>query len=219
MGRLPARGFTLVEVLVALFVMALMAGLAWRGIDGISRTRDASQQRLDQTLRINTVLAQWEQDLVSVQNVQSVPPVGFDGATLRLIRATPDGLQVVAWSVRGRTLTRWSGLPQKAAHDLQESWFASQQLVGNEPRHLTMLEGVTGWQLYCYRGNSWSNCQSSGDVEPEAPPLPPEAGASAPQPQPTQTPPPEGVRLALSLSAGTESTIALVRDIALGPQP
>ena len=59
-------GFTLVEVLVAMFVMAILAVMAWRGIDGISRTREASQSRLDQTLRLTTVLGQWEQDLVLV---------------------------------------------------------------------------------------------------------------------------------------------------------
>ena len=34
-----ARGFTLVEVLVALLVMAVMAGMAWQGVDGIVRSR------------------------------------------------------------------------------------------------------------------------------------------------------------------------------------
>lgn len=208
------RGFTLVEVLVALFIMALMASLAWQGVDGISRTRAASQSRLDQTLRLNTVLAQWEQDLQAVQDVQAVPPLGFDGATLRIIRGTPDGLQVVAWSLRGRALMRWSGLPQKTTHDLQESWFASQQLVGNEPRHLTMLENVAAWQLYCFRGNSWSNCQSSGDVE--AAPAP-EGSASAPQQQPMQTPAPQGVRVVLSFGT-LDATVQLTRDIAMGPQ-
>ena len=225
-ARVLAGGFTLVEVLVALFVMALMAGLTWQGIDGISRTRNASQLRLDQTLRINTILAQWEQDLIAVQDVQSVPPFGFDGGTLRIIRTAPEGLQVVAWSLRGRSLMRWSGLPQKTAHDLQESWFASQQLVGNEPRQLKLLDDVLTWQLYCYRGNSWSNCQSSGDVEVEPPQAAPTPGggasapggpASGPPPQPMQTPSPQGVRLVLTLVNG-EGTILLTRDIAMGPQ-
>ena len=39
------RGFTLVEVLVALVVMATLAVMAWQGVDGIVRTRDASQAR------------------------------------------------------------------------------------------------------------------------------------------------------------------------------
>src|SRR5207247_9819404 len=56
-------GFTLVEVLVALMVMALLAVMAWQGVDGILRTRQASQTRLDQVLRLNPVLARFEQYL------------------------------------------------------------------------------------------------------------------------------------------------------------
>ena len=35
------RGFTLVEVLVALLIMAVMATMAWQGVDGIVRARSA----------------------------------------------------------------------------------------------------------------------------------------------------------------------------------
>ena len=34
---LKARGFTLIELLVALAAMAIMAGLSWRGLDGMVR--------------------------------------------------------------------------------------------------------------------------------------------------------------------------------------
>ena len=33
----PSRGFTLVELLVALFALALLAVLGWRGLDGMVR--------------------------------------------------------------------------------------------------------------------------------------------------------------------------------------
>jgi general secretion pathway protein J len=59
MQRHTLCGFTLVEVLVALMVMALMATMAWQGVDGIVRTRDGSQRQLEQTLRLQTVIAQW----------------------------------------------------------------------------------------------------------------------------------------------------------------
>ena len=36
MTRASARGFTLVELLVALFAMALLAVMSWRGLDGMS---------------------------------------------------------------------------------------------------------------------------------------------------------------------------------------
>ena len=86
------RGFTLVEVLVALGIMATLAVMGWQGIDGIVRTRDASQARLDHTLRLGTVLAQWEQDLASLQETDAVPAFNYDGKTLRLTRRTGDGV-------------------------------------------------------------------------------------------------------------------------------
>ena len=82
----PTRGFTLVEVLVALFVMALLAAMAWRGVDGIARAKSAGQERMELTLRLDTVLTQWEQDLNSVHDNLAVQALAFDGATLRIVR-------------------------------------------------------------------------------------------------------------------------------------
>ena len=95
-------GFTLVEVLVALVVMATLALMAWQGVDGIVRTRDASQSRLEATLRLGTVIAQWEQDLASIQETDVVPALTFDGSTLRLTRRTDDGIQLVAGAAHHR---------------------------------------------------------------------------------------------------------------------
>ena len=66
MPRARGRGFTLVEVLVALLIMAVLSAMAWQGIDGIVRARDMSQAQMERTLRLNTVIAQWEQDLMAV---------------------------------------------------------------------------------------------------------------------------------------------------------
>ncbi|MGZ5275798.1 MAG: PulJ/GspJ family protein, partial [Caldimonas sp.] len=82
-------GFTLVEVLVAMVVMAIMSLMAWQGVDGIVRARDANQGRLEQTLRLETVVSQWEQDLASVQESSAVPALTCDGQTLRLTRRAP----------------------------------------------------------------------------------------------------------------------------------
>jgi general secretion pathway protein J len=202
-------GFTLVEVLVALFLMAVLSGMAWRGLDGISRARDASQLRVERTLRLNTVLAQWEQDLQSVFDTNIVPSLAFDGATVRLVRRRPEGLQLVAWSLREQHWLRWTGpiVTQPAA--LQESWLVSQQLLGNEREQLRMQDGMTGWQVYFFRGNAWSNAQSSAGVAAPAP--------SASAPVATRSPLPTGVRIVLAFEgAGLAGT--LTRDVLLGPQ-
>lgn len=225
-------GFTLVEVLVALLVMALMAAMAWQGVDGIVRSRDASQRRLETTLRLNTVIAQWEQDLASLQDTSNVPALSFDGATLRLTRRVPQGIQLVAWALRndgtGAIWQRWASPALTTRAELQDTWLRSQQFQGQEPGQLRVLDGVTQWQVYFYRGNAWSNAQSSaGTSNPPAtvpPPAPPASGASAPSgtPNPPSGPAagqplPSGVRLVLEFAPGSGLNGSLVRDTMLGP--
>ena len=205
-GRVP--GFTLVEVLVALLVMSLLAVMSWQGVDGMLRARDASQQRLDATLRLNTALAQWQQDLASVQESPSVPGLRFDGASLQLTRRAPGGLQLVVWSVRGGRWLRWAGPAVTTGRELQESWMRSQQLQGSEESQLKVIEGVPEWQVYFFRGNAWSNAQSSADIAAPAP------GASAPPRQVL----PAGVRLLLTFGEGSGFAGTVTRDTVLGPQ-
>ncbi len=170
-----AHGFTLVEVLVALLIMAVMAGIAWQGIDGIVRTRDSSGALVERTMRLNTVVTQWEQDLLALYDSPLVPALAFDGLSLRLTREAEGGVRVVTWSLRGSDWVRWTGPVVTRSAELQDAWMQSQQLLGTEAGTLRVLEGVTGWQVYFYRGNGWSNAQSSGDLE--APPSPGPAAA------------------------------------------
>ncbi len=160
--RRHCQGFTLVEVLVALLILAVLSGMAWRGIDGMSKARDASQANIDRSLRLNTIVAQWEADLGALYASPAVPPLAFDGATLRLVRSVDAGVQLVAWSLRGQRWQRWAGPVVTRAGELQQSWLQSQQLLGNEPGQLLMLQDVSDVQVYFFRGNAWSNAQSTG---------------------------------------------------------
>ena len=208
-----ARGFTLIEVLVAMVIMAIMAVMAWQGVDGIVRTRAASQARLEQTLRLNTVLAQWDQDLTSIQETNAVPlELSCDGANVRLARRTPDGLQIVAWALRpgqnGASWDRWAGPPVTTTSALQDSWMRSLQLQGGETGNLRTLTGLVGWQVYFFQNNAWANCQSSGDIA-----VPPAgAGSGAPR-----TALPKGVRIVLSFGPGSGFNGDLTRDTLVGP--
>ena len=200
-----SRGFTLVEVLVAMVIMAIMAVMAWQGVDGIVRTRNASQARLETTLRLNTVIAQWDQDLASIQETGVVSPaLACNGATVRLTRRTPDGVQLVVWTLRpddnnASAWERWAGPAVTTSGELTDSRLRSEQLQGGEPGSLRTLTGLTGWQVYFYQGNAWGNCQSSL-----------QQAASAPQ-----AALPDGVRVVLSFAPGSGMNGDLTRDTLL----
>ena len=191
---------------MAVAAMAVLAGLAWRGIDGMLRSGEATEAAMDRTLRLGTVLTQWEQDLAAVQDSPAAPPLQFDGRTLRLTRATPEGLRVVAWWVDDGAWWRWVGPVVQRRGDLQQSWLASQQLQGGDANALRLIDGVEAWQVVYYRGNAWTNAQSSGD------------GTSPMQNDdplaPVREDLPDGVRLVLTLANGT-----LTRDLMVPPRP
>jgi general secretion pathway protein J len=231
--RRGSSGFTLVEVLVALLVMAILAGLAWQALGSVLRARDDSQLRVDRTVRLATVLTQWEQDLQAVHDTEAVPPLAFDGQSLRLTRRSEGGVQLVAWAVRNNQWQRWAGPTLVNTGELQEAWLRSQQLLGTEPGTVLLAEEASQWQIYFARGGQWSNAQSSGDLvatpvaapPPSPPPAPaPTEGTPAPPGTPPAAPPaaalpgqvrealPEAVRLQITLGGQV-----LTRDIALGP--
>ena len=217
-----ARGFTLVEVLVALFIMAILAMMAWRGIDALVRSRDGAQGATDQTLVLSTAISQWEQDLAQLQRTPGIPALKFDGAALRMTRRAKDGMVLVVWMVQGDTLYRWASAPSTHISELQEWWLRSQQWTGIRDGALPMLGQLAEWQVYYYRqgDNTWSNAQSSAGRSNAAPPAPPpstpgdsgDGGTTADTTTDEEDADqlPQGVRLVLRLPAGT-----LTRDVLL----
>jgi general secretion pathway protein J len=123
-------GFTLIEVLVALALMALVSLMAWRGLDSVSSARDWIARQADDTDAVVRTLGQMGRDVEMAYNGPSFAAPGVDaqvftsgvrllrgaaGAqTLEILRPAPDDdgrWQRVQWSVRKDGLWRASGLP------------------------------------------------------------------------------------------------------------
>ncbi|MEO5844725.1 MAG: prepilin-type N-terminal cleavage/methylation domain-containing protein [Caldimonas sp.] len=214
------HGFTLIEVLVAMVVMAIMSLMAWQGVDGIARTRESNLVRLEQVLRLETVMAQWEQDVASIQETSAVPSISCDGQSVRIVRRAEGGLQVVAWSLRpdsqDSVWQRWAGPAVTTTRNLQESWLRTQQFQGSETGQLRTLTGLESWRVYFFQGNAWANCQSTGDLGP-LPTEPVAAPGAASGPGTQKIALPGGIRVVLSFAPGSGLAGSLVRDAVISP--
>lgn len=221
-----ARGFTLVEMLVAIAVMAVVALLGWRTIDGMQRGRDINREHAAGLQRLQAATGQWTADLDALIDTGEIRPIEFDGQVLRLTRndalqsrLDSEGLRVVAWARRdaagGSRWMRWQSEPVRSREALARAW----QAGGDWGRGGQATDGVvdllplTDWQIYFHRGGSWTNPQSSigNEAAPSAPTAAePVVNDAAPlvsdEAPPSRTvaagPVPDGVRLVLDLGPG-----------------
>lgn len=205
--RCNGGGFTLVEVLVALLIMAIIAAIGWQGVAAMISAREAGQRAADRALRLAAIVQQFETDLQAIYDGPTVPALDFDGTTLRIVRRGSGGVQIVAWSLREGVWRRWAAPAVTHATALQEAWLRATQVPPDDAGQVKLLDGATGWQFYFHRGGAWSNAQSSGDVVAAPPPSPAASDAAAAAPR-TQLP--AGVRLMIDLPEGR-----LTRDVAL----
>jgi general secretion pathway protein J len=200
----PQRGFTLIELLIAITLMAVLAGLSWRGLDSLMRTRDITQTRVEQTAVVQTVLDQWQTDLNAMQAVPSINDAGvnWDGRTLRLTRRATAwradggdaGLWVIGWTLRNNQWMRWQSAALQTRGELQQAWAQAERWGQNpssdDASRETPLIPVEAWQLTYFRGNAWTNPLSSAG-SPET-----NNGGAASQP-------PDAIRLQIDLPAST----------------
>lgn len=215
----PQNGFTLVELLVALVVMALLALLSWRGLDGMTRVQGQTQSHTDGVLALQAGLAQWQTDLdaISLQaNVPGVSGLSYDGNVLRLTRryvedgdksdkfVKNDSIRVVAWSQRvldeKTTWLRWQSAPLKTRSELQAAWLqaATWAKEGNEAdrKREVAVATIDQWKILYYQNDAWVNALTSGGVD--------SATGTATVP--------DGIRLVLTLAQGQALVGNITRD-------
>lgn len=75
--RHSASGFTLIEVMIAIVIMAVLSLLAWRGLDSMGRANTQLQVRTEETARLMRALQQLERDL-SWRTTVELPAAALD---------------------------------------------------------------------------------------------------------------------------------------------
>lgn len=188
-------GFTLLELLVAVALMACIALLGWRGLDSLLRARDGLAADLAHTRGMQLAFAQLQNDCEQLAAAALLPhraPLVITAGSLILVRTSrADGeaaqVKVVAYRLRDGVLSRRESRPTRDLRILDLLWSA----VSDERDHaqdLVLQTGLDGMRLRLWfaDGAGWRN--PGIDVMPAG------AGADAVAPA--------GLEVALQLPGG-----------------
>jgi general secretion pathway protein J len=160
------RGFTLVELLVAVAVLAIVAVLGWRGLDGIVRSRQSLTEQMEQTRGIQLAFAQLQSDMeqrVLRKQLRLRESLAADADRMIFVRTVlaegePSRLQVVTYRIRDGVLTRRESLPTRDLAQLDTLWAAAVGDTDNAPA-VALQSGVDSMAVRGWRDGGWQPVQ------------------------------------------------------------
>jgi general secretion pathway protein J len=173
-----ASAFTLVELLVALAIFAIMTGFAYRGLNGMLQGREALQQESRKWRDIALFMGRLERDLSAVLARRAIGASGTPLAPVSSViesSASPEGLALT----RSGSPIQENALaaPQRIAYRLREgrierlAWAGVDVAPRDEPTAVTVLSDVTGLTLrYLDARGEWRNAYGLPGTAETVPP-------------------------------------------------
>lgn len=163
-------GFTLLELLVALAVFAVVAALAWGGLDTLARTRHALDAEGERLAELQRGLGRLERDVrqalpraIRNAGVGSPQALAGDSVSIELSVWLPSE----GWAVSAPEVRR---VAWRCAEDglRRREWGALDRTAATPSREVLLIPGARAcqWQFYPARGASQSRWPMPGDNDP-----------------------------------------------------
>jgi len=158
------QGFTLIEVMVAILLMAVVSLIAWRGLDSVTRADQHLQASTEQTETLLRALNQMQRDInlrasvelnsrddasketgLAAVTVRSSDSKGFRLDVIRSAPVAGDGLQRVRWWLKGDNLYR-AAAPARDRYPLPAAKDGVMVLSGVSDLQVRVWEADKGWR-------------------------------------------------------------------------
>jgi general secretion pathway protein J len=165
MARTRTRGFTLVEVLVALFVLTIISVAAFRGLSAVMNARDAVTQETRKWQGLMFLFSRMELDIAlaiprPVRNPAGQTEPEWIGHEVPL---TPDDGQLILTRAGAQDVEGAQAGPQRIGYRLDQGtlyllrWTALDQPPDAEPVRYALLQNVSAFHLrYLDADGAWS---------------------------------------------------------------
>ncbi|HEU4372498.1 MAG TPA: prepilin-type N-terminal cleavage/methylation domain-containing protein [Telluria sp.] len=171
-----ARGFTLVELLVAISILAMVAVLGWRGLDGIVRARVALTEQMETTRGMQLAFAQMQSDCEHIAGSRLLDKRPFLQAAndrLTLVRQSfvenePMKLQVVSYRIRDGVLSRRESMGTRDLVQLDVLWTAA-TTDADTSAPVALQNGVAAMAIQTWEITQWRQQPQSQQPQPAQP--------------------------------------------------